>query len=153
MTRKILLFSLLILGALQFIRPERPVFNSIGEIPVEQVIQVPPEIHLILKKACYDCHSNNTRYPWYSHIMPLGWWIQHHVNEGRESLNFSRFGGYQHEDLPSILNEIQSEVRDGVMPLQSYLWGHPEAHLSAEEIKALVDWARNENVALKSIRQ
>jgi hypothetical protein len=92
----------------------------------------------IIQKACYDCHSNQTEYPWYSHIAPLSWWIQNHIIEGREHLNFSTWGGYSKEDQQKIKEECTEVIQEGEMPMASFTWAHPEARLSDEQKAALV---------------
>ena len=84
-------------------------------------------------RACFDCHSNDTRWPWYSHVAPLSWTIQRHVDDGRAELNFSEWDRRQDAD------DIAEEVLEGSMPPRSYLLLHPEARLSAVEVRALLD--------------
>lgn len=103
----------------------------------------PDEVMQILKPACYDCHSNNTRYPWYARIQPLGWWIQNHVLEGRRELNFSKFGRWSAEDRADILRHCAELVEEGAMPLKSYLPAHPEARLSDAQKQLLLNWLKN----------
>jgi mono/diheme cytochrome c family protein len=79
-------------------------------------------------RACGDCHSNETRWPWYSHVAPVSWFLQNHVNHGREEFNVSRWGIGENEG-----DEAAANVRKHKMPLRSYLWGHPEARLSDAE--------------------
>jgi hypothetical protein len=83
-------------------------------------------------RACYDCHSNETKWPWYSHIAPVSWMVQKHVDKGRSELNFSDWGGPQEGE------EAVEAIREGEMPLPSYLLAHPEARLSSSESQALV---------------
>jgi len=97
----------------------------------------------ILKNACYDCHSIKTEYPWYGNIAPVSWWIVHHVNEGREHLDFSSWTDYDAKKRDHKLEELAEEVEEGEMPLGSYMWMHENARLSEEERKALSVWANN----------
>jgi len=96
-----------------------------------------PATEELAKKACYDCHSNRTKWPWYSNIAPLSWRIQGHVNEGREHLNFTAFDPGS-KKMAEAADEAGEEVADGKMPLNDYLLAHPEARLTAEEKKTLV---------------
>jgi cbb3-type cytochrome oxidase cytochrome c subunit len=89
MLRKILFGLLAILLVIQLFRPERNTGDTHGPRSLAAVHSISPSAERILQEACYDCHSNNTRYPWYANVQPVGWWLQHHVNEGKESLNFS----------------------------------------------------------------
>jgi hypothetical protein len=95
----------------------------------------------ILEKACFDCHSNNTRYPWYSNIQPVGWWLQHHVEEGKEELNFDEFRTYSTRGQAKKLHQTVGLVKKGLMPLPSYTWIHSDAKLSEEERRVLSGWA------------
>ena len=108
--------------------------------PLTGEIQTPPEIHQILKKSCYDCHSHQTRWPWYSHIAPISWMVIHDVNEGRENLNFSNWNGYRSREKVKIYEEIEEVLEKGEMPLKPYLWMHSDARLSEVEIQQLFQW-------------
>jgi hypothetical protein len=108
----------------------------------------PVEIAALLRGACYDCHSDETRWPWYSRVAPVSWWLADHVNEGRRHLNFSR---WPHDDTRSAArkwNHVYREVRSGEMPLRSYTWAHPAARLSAAQREELSQWARQEAIRL-----
>ena len=97
----------------------------------------------VLKKACNDCHSNYTNYPWYCRIQPVGWWIQHHVNEGKHHLNFSDFASYTQKRQVHKLNDMAEVMEEGEMPLSSYTLIHKEAKLTDAENKLLAEWAKN----------
>lgn len=137
---------LIIIGAfilLQFVRPAR----NIGELPVNGdtlAIQTPSDVNTILQTACYDCHSNHTNYPWYTNIQPIGLWMQHHVEEGKDELNFSVFNTYSAKRKKHKLKEIIEEVEGHEMPLSSYTIIHKEAELSVEQILTLTQWATDE---------
>lgn len=134
---KILCFVVLgILAALQLIPVERT--NPMETSP----LRVTPTVEPILKKACYDCHSNKTRWPWYSRVAPVSWWVIDHVNEGREELNFSEWESFSPDKREEKLEELIEEVEEGEMPLPSYVLGHPEAKLTEQEIQILRDWVR-----------
>lgn len=102
--------------------------------------EIPSNVHGILKQKCYDCHSNHTRYPWYFNLQPVGWWMYKHIEDGKRELNFSEFKTYSAKKAAHKLEETVELVREKEMPLKSYVWLHPEARLSAEEEKALIDW-------------
>lgn len=141
MLRKTGIVLLIALIVIQFIRPaqNKSVAGQPNDIAVS--MRVPEDVQLILRKACYDCHSNNTEYPWYSYIQPVYWWLNHHVEEGKEELNFSEFGAYKLKRKIKKLNEISGEVTEGEMPLTSYTWMHKEAKLSKEEANKIINWA------------
>ena len=97
----------------------------------------------ILKNACYDCHSNHTRYPWYSNIQPVGWWLQNHIEVGRAELNFSEFGQWSDHERREVLDHCAHLIETEKMPLGSYLPMHPEARLTAAQKNLLINWLRN----------
>ncbi len=103
---------------------------------------VPAEVRTLLVEACYDCHSDRTNYPKYASLQPVGWWLGHHVNEGKSHLNFSRFGAYGPRQAARKLDALANEVDGGDMPLWSYTWMHPPARLTAAQRAKIVDWAQ-----------
>ncbi len=141
--RKILFGLVILLAVVQFIRPEKNLGAAAGPNELGVKHPVPAEVQKLLQRACYDCHSNCTQYPWYAEIQPLGWWLAYHVNDGKRHLNFSEFGTYTMKRSVSKLEQISDEVSQQAMPLPSYKWGHPEARLTPAEIKQLTDWADN----------
>lgn len=110
--------------------------------PVQSDVSAPPAVKDVLVKACYDCHSHQTRWPWYSRIAPVSWWIAGHVHDGRQDLNFSRWPTFDFVSQELILREIDEQVSRGTMPLRSYRLGHPAARLSPAERDLLLAWAR-----------
>ncbi|MBK6930855.1 MAG: heme-binding domain-containing protein [Saprospirales bacterium] len=135
-----LLAPFAILLALQAFPVNRklPVSNASEEF--HHVANPPGPVMRLFKHACYDCHSNNTRYPWYSGIQPVGWWIEGHIKTGRGELNLSEFGRWSAEDQADILRHCAKLISKEAMPLGSYRWLHPEARLTAEQKKLLTDW-------------
>lgn len=109
--------------------------------PVAQDIATSPEVKAILRRACYDCHSNETVWPWYSRIAPVSWLIVRDVREGREELNFSTWNRYSTQEQVKKLKESWEEVEEGKMPLWFYLPVHRDARLSAEDRALLRQWA------------
>ena len=101
------------------------------------------EVQAIVKKACYDCHSNNTKYPCYTNIQPLGWWINNHVVEGKGELNFSEFATYKAKRANHKLEEVAEQLAEHEMPLSSYTFIHQEARLTDAEQQLLIDWAKS----------
>ena len=99
----------------------------------------PPEVKAILKRSCYDCHSHETAWPWYSRVAPASWVVAHDVKEGREHLNFSNWEPLK--EIVWIHQEICREVAEGEMPLKAYLIAHPAAEISSEELSILKTWA------------
>ena len=141
MIKKVLLAAAAILVVIQFIHPKHN--TSTGPFPndITTAFTVPDNVQQILGKACNDCHSNNTTYPWYSRIQPVDWWLQDHVNDGKEELNFSEFAAYKPKRQHHKMKEVIEQVKEGEMPLNSYTWVHKEALLTDEEKVILTTWA------------
>ena len=110
--------------------------------PVRGEVEAPPEVMRVIEESCYDCHSNQVRWPWYAYVAPVSWLVVHDVNEGREHLNFSGWGSYDAEERAEKLEEIWEEVEEGEMPLDKYLWIHREARLTDADRDALYAWTR-----------
>ncbi|MBL6448720.1 heme-binding domain-containing protein [Fulvivirga sp. 29W222] len=144
-------FLLTLLAALiiiQFFRIDKsvPEYNKTQDFISQET---PPEtVKHILKKACYDCHSNETVYPWYSEIAPVSWWLASHIEEGREHLNYSTWGEQPVKRKKHKLGEMIEEVEEGEMPLTSYTLAHSEASLTADEKAALINWLKQVNSSL-----
>ena len=128
---------------MQFIRPAQN--DNAGLMPgdITKHFSSPGNVQGILKTSCYDCHSNNTHYPWYAHVQPVGWFLANHIKEGKEELNFSEFGTYSTRRKQSKLKAIASSVKDGSMPLSSYTYLHGDAKLSSEAKVLIITWAIN----------
>ena len=141
MKKKILLGLIAILIIIQFIRPERNTSIERSANFIGNKYAVPENVTSILDKACMDCHSNNTTYPWYTNIQPVGFWLQNHVNEGKGEINFDEFLSYSPKKAHHKLEECKEMINEGEMPLNSYTWIHRDAKLTAEEKKILTDWA------------
>ena len=150
--QKILKWAAIVLvvtfAAMQFIRPART------NPPVDQAktiqahTSLTPEAAAILDRSCNDCHSYQTRWPWYSNVAPVSWFVIGHVNDGRDDLNFSEWSEYSQGQQQNYLKKMCKEVTRGDMPLHSYLWLHGDAKLSSADIKALCDWANAESERL-----
>lgn len=142
MKKKILLVIVAILVVIQFIRPSRNLSTEVSANDIAKHYTVPDNVQTLLKTACYDCHSNNTRYPWYTNVQPVGWWMEDHVNGGKDHLNFSEFtsldGIHQYKKLGGVVKEIKG----GGMPLDSYLWIHKDAKLNDSDKNTLIAWAQ-----------
>jgi hypothetical protein len=143
MIRKILYGLAAVVAVIQFVRPAKNESTDITTADLTRVYSVPPEIKSILEKSCYDCHSNRTRYPWYAEIQPVGWWLNSHIQEGKEHLNFSEFGAYPAKKADHKLEEIEEAVTEGWMPLSSYVWIHRDAQLHPEQAQAIAAWAHS----------
>lgn len=135
------LLSLLIIAiVIQFIRPDMAPVPVDPRHTLEAVVMVPPDIDATLRRACYDCHSNETRWPWYSQISPVSWWLKSHVNDARDALNFSEFAALSKKKQLKKLDDACDQVKKGDMPLKVYLPMHPAAHLTDADRGALCMW-------------
>lgn len=149
--KKVLVALLLVFIVLQAFRPaknnSKDTTHAIGK-----TYPVPENVQTILSKACYDCHSNNTRYPWYAEIQPVAWWLEDHVKEGKKELNFDEFGNYKIARQYRKLEECIEEVKEGKMPMHEYTkYGfHADAKLSDEEKRVLADWCVSLRDTIKS---
>ncbi len=130
--------------ALQFYRPARTNPVSDPSQSIEARLQVSPQVVSVFERSCNDCHSNKTRWPWYTNVSPVSWFIVDHVDHGRSHVNFSEWGSYDQEKQLKRLQEMCEQVEDGSMPLSSYTPLHPGSELSAEDKKLLCDWAEAE---------
>jgi len=141
MKKKIGLGLLVVLVVIQFIRPTRNISTSESPNEISKFYDVPAEVHAVLKKSCYDCHSNNTVYPWYTNLQPVGLWLQSHVNDAKGELNFSEFGTYNQKKAKHKFEEIEEVVGEGEMPLSSYTFIHRDAKLTPEQSASIAAWA------------
>jgi hypothetical protein len=139
--KKISLGLLAIFVVIQFIQPAQNKSNKMLSTDITRTFTLSKEVYSGLKNACYDCHSNNTAYPWYSKIQPLGWGLARHIKKGKAELNFDEFGSYSIRRQISKLNGIANSLKDGTMPLGSYTMLHQDARLTNEEKALLIDWA------------
>jgi hypothetical protein len=133
----IILGVVLLLIVIQFIPVDR------SNPPVTGEIQAPQAVSDILRNSCYDCHSNETEWPWYSHVAPVSWILAHHVDEGREGLNFSTWTQLNEKDRSKLIHEIEEETSEGEMPIRSYLILHRDARLSEAAIETLRKWSES----------
>lgn len=139
--KKILLGILIVIILIQFIRPEKNISSeSINDIST--VMDVPENVQEIIKTSCADCHSNTTKYPWYSEVAPVSWYLASHVNDGKKHLNFSEWASYNKNQKEHIIKDLKKELKSKEMPLNSYLWIHKEAVVSPEQYKILLDWVQ-----------
>lgn len=141
MIKKILVALLLVLVLIQFIHPQKNRGTPVPANSIAAVYPVPDDVKKILAASCNDCHSANTIYPWYSKIQPVDWWLSHHVNEGKDELNFDEFATYSPRRQYHKLEELIKEVKEDGMPLDSYTWIHKNAILNADQKQAIVSWA------------
>ena len=140
MWKKIVLGIVVLFVGIQFFgkSPGNPEYDKSNDM-IEQ-LQPNQEVQSILTNACYDCHSNETKYPFYSKIVPVSLWMKGHIEDGRKHLNFSDWGNYELERQQHKLEECVEMMESGEMPLLSYTLGHPEAKLSTEQRELLMEY-------------
>ena len=140
MFKKILLFLALVLVVVQFIHPEKNTTSRPQPDDIFALQPAPDGIRVAIEHACYDCHSNHTRYPWYAQIQPVGWWLARHINTGKDHLNFSEFGRYGAKRGARKLEQATEQIQDGSMPLSSYTLIHRDARFTPEQKKQILEW-------------
>ncbi len=143
MKSKIALTVLLVFALAQLFQPTQTEQQQVDENDFLQIEKPPNELKVYLESNCYDCHSNQPKYPWYSEISPVSWWIQDHIEEGSEHLNFSNWGSYSAKKKAHKMEEAVEEVEEDEMPLPSYTIIHREAILEEGEKIALMDWFKS----------
>ncbi len=135
------LFILVILIVIQFFPIDKSVPESSMSTDFITATNPPAEVANLVKSACYDCHSYQTKYPWYSNVAPASWWLADHIDDGRDELNFSTWTDYSPKKAAHKIKEAIELVGDEQeMPLPPYTWIHSEARLTDKQRKTLTDW-------------
>jgi hypothetical protein len=134
----LIVFLVLFIGA-QFVRPDRT--NPASPAGASLLSKAPPQVAAIIDRSCRDCHTNDTRWPWYTNITPMNWLVANHVQQGREHVNFSTWSAYDEDDQDKFLGGICSLTKRGRMPLPSYLFLHRDTKLSDSDVAALCAWS------------
>jgi len=134
-------FLVVVLVLMQFYQTDQPLNYDNNPNDLLQNNQVPINVSSLLKSSCYDCHSNETKYPWYASITPLKWLIYSDINKGREELNFSEWNTLNKEDKAELLDDISTVVLEEEMPLKAYTFFHSKAKLSPEKREVISNWA------------
>ena len=136
--KNILMIVMIIFIVMQFVQPlNNRQRNSVGRI------NMPENVKRIMSQSCFDCHSNNTRYPWYSRVQPIGWILARHIKQGKADLNFDEFTSYSERRQLNKLRSIETSLKEGSMPIASYLLIHHDARLSAAEKSLIIEWAQS----------
>ncbi|MGH2574165.1 MAG: heme-binding domain-containing protein [Ignavibacteria bacterium] len=148
---KFILIGLVVLFVLiQLYRPERISTNEISPDHITNKITVPANVRSILERSCYDCHSNHTKWPWYSNVAPVSWLVIDDVKEGRSKMNFSEWGKLSPAKQELRLENICEEITEGKMPLPNYLLIHKEAELTQSDKDILCKWSQSMADSLSS---
>ncbi|MEI8060032.1 MAG: heme-binding domain-containing protein [Ferruginibacter sp.] len=138
--KNLLLVLLAVFVIIQFFRPQKNISAGISANDITKKYVVPDSVMSILKTSCYDCHSNNTIYPWYNNIQPVAWWLKNHVDDGKKELNFSEFAAYRIGRQYRKLDEVNKQIKEGEMPLESYTLIHGNAKLNDLQKITLANW-------------
>jgi len=131
---------LFVFAGIQFIPIDYNLNEVVSENDISKSFDVPIDIQNLLKTSCYDCHSNNTQYPWYNKVQPVSWIMESHIKEGKEELNFNEFKTYSNRKKKSKLKSIISQIDDGEMPLLSYSFFHKDSKFSKAEKIFIMEW-------------
>lgn len=138
--KKVAIILSVVFVGIQFVPTKRNQSDNISASDIMIVYNVPEQIENKIKVSCYDCHSNNTQYPWYNKIQPVAWFLEGHIKKAKEELNFSEFGDYSKRRQKNKLKSIINRIRDNEMPLPSYILMHKDAVLSESEKSELENW-------------
>ncbi len=139
----VIIIVIVIIALIQVIRINTVTPEINPEKDFLSVTQAPPEIANILTTSCYDCHSYQTKYPWYSQIAPVSWLLGNHINKGRKHLNFSTWADYTADKQISKKEKIVEEIEESGMPLKSYTIIHSDAKLTDASRQVLIDWFKH----------
>ncbi|WP_298476697.1 heme-binding domain-containing protein [uncultured Maribacter sp.] len=138
--KKTAIILLVAFVAIQFFRPTQNI--SHGDHTKQFLVETNPskEVRVILEQTCYDCHSNNTNYPWYNNVAPVSYWLSNHIKDGKKHLNFSEWENYSNKKKDHKLEEVLETIDTSEMPLKEYIWTHEQAKLSEEQKKLIKEW-------------
>ncbi|NNK82305.1 MAG: heme-binding domain-containing protein [Flavobacteriaceae bacterium] len=148
--KKVLFVLFIVFVIAQFFRPEKNQGDLATLDTFLNETNPPEDLHLILKTACFDCHSDYTRYPWYNSITPLNYWLADHIDHGKGELNFSNWAEYSLKHKDHKLEEVMDLVKKKEMPLESYTWTHKDAILSDEQIENVMAWTKEARMKLSN---
>lgn len=141
MKKKIIIILIAIVVLIQFYPMDKPTVTIDNPNDLITTSNVPKNISTLLKNACYDCHSNESTFPWYSNVAPVKWMLYDHISEAREELNFSNWNSLETDDKADLLDDISSMVLEEEMPLKGYTILHSEANLSEADRELIATWA------------
>ncbi len=146
-TFQVLLVAFIII---QFFRPTKNRSEAVSANDINKKYAVPQDVQTILKTSCYDCHSNNTAYPWYAEVQPVAWWLNGHIKDGKKSLNFDEFASYLIRKQYIRLDDINEQIKKDEMPLSSYLLIHRYARLNDQQKLTITNWANTLRDSIKA---
>lgn len=141
MVKKILIAVIVFAALIQLIRPTPNTSSAPNPNALRAHYPVPDSVEQVLRVACYDCHSNHSRYPWFDKVAPVSWLVAYHIRGGKQHLNFDEFFAYPVKKQAKRLRDMAETVEDRTMPLSTYTWAHKDAILTEAQKKILIDWA------------
>ena len=145
-----LIILLVILVLIQFFRPQKNISAGPSPNDISNRFAMQPDVQQIFHTSCYDCHSNNTRYPWYWGIQPVAWWMNNHINDAKRAVNYSEFLSYPARKQYKKIDETNEMVEKNEMPLSSYTIIHRDAVLSADQKQLIKKYAETVQNQLKA---
>lgn len=145
-----MLFLLAALVVIQFIHPKKNKTDAPQPNFIGNTFAIPGDVKSILEKACTDCHSNNTKYPWYTNFQPVHWWLEKHIKGGKKELNFDEYTSHSLRFQYHKMEEVINEVKEGEMPIDNYTWVHKDAKLTDNEKAKITGWAQSVMDTLKA---
>jgi hypothetical protein len=149
--KKIALSGITIFLLMQLYQPARNIdYGPVTPMHFFKTFSVPAKVQGILQTSCFDCHSNNTNYPWYSYVQPVGLFLDSHINEGKENLNFSGFGTYSKRKQRSKLDRMIKQIQSDEMPLYSYTIIHKNSILTKESKAVLLNWMEKKSDSISA---
>ncbi len=143
MLKKLILVVLAVFILIQFIPADLPAVIEVNDKDIITNNSLPDDISILIRETCYDCHSNETVYPWYSYVAPVSFLVSQDIRMGREHLNFSEWESLSKLDKAEALDDLVEEVEEGEMPLKKYVFLHPRARLSDEDRERFIVWAED----------
>lgn len=141
--KRSLLAAIVVLVVIQIFRPSKKNPSSDPKLDITATVEVAPAVAAIYSRACRDCHSNRTVWPWYSNIAPVSWLVVYDVNHGRSAMNFSEWSAYGAEKRRKLREEICDEVSEGEMPGAGYTSMHPDAKLADADVQEVCRWTQS----------
>lgn len=150
-TKKIIMGLLLVFAAAQCFRPQKNEGAASYADAFVADTHPPKEVQVILRRACFDCHSDVTRYPWYAAITPVNYWLEHHIKHGKSHFNISHWSAYTTKEKDEKLKNLIDAFEHGWMPLESYTWIHKDAIPNDTEVKHVVGWAKHARLKYQEI--
>jgi hypothetical protein len=141
--RRILFLIIILFLILQVFQPSRNTSSDILKTDIANMYNLPDSVEVLFINRCYDCHSNNSEYPWFTNIQPIAWFVKNNIEKGKSHLNFSNFGEYDQKTIIKKLNKLSEVMRQDKMPIKTYKWYYKKASLNSTERILIANWAIN----------